>query len=48
MLIATPIAWYAMDYWLQSYAYKTDTAWWERFDLLLHTLQCGPVLRIVG
>jgi hypothetical protein len=28
MLIATPIAWYAMNRWLQSFAYHTPVQWW--------------------
>ena len=27
-LIATPIAYYAMNKWLESFAYKTDLSWW--------------------
>ena len=27
-LIATPIAYYAMDIWLQNFAYKTELNWW--------------------
>ncbi|HUX96646.1 MAG TPA: FtsX-like permease family protein [Bacteroidales bacterium] len=27
-LIATPIAWYSIHKWLQSFAYKTDLSWW--------------------
>ena len=27
-VIATPIAWYAMDKWLESFAYKTSLSWW--------------------
>ena len=27
-IIATPIAWYAMNKWLESFAYKTDLSWW--------------------
>jgi putative ABC transport system permease protein len=27
-VIATPIAWYAMDKWLQNFAYKTELSWW--------------------
>jgi len=27
-VIATPIAWYAMNKWLESFAYKTELSWW--------------------
>ncbi len=27
-VIASPIAWYAMDYWLGNFAYKTTLSWW--------------------
>lgn len=27
-VIAVPIAWYAMNRWLQNFAYKTDLSWW--------------------
>lgn len=27
-VIATPIAWYAMDKWLQNFAYRTPLSWW--------------------
>jgi hypothetical protein len=27
-LIATPLAWYFLDQWLQSYEYKTPISWW--------------------
>lgn len=27
-LIASPIAWFVMDYWLEEFAYKIDLQWW--------------------
>jgi len=27
-IVATPIAWYAMHRWLESFAYKTELSWW--------------------
>ncbi|MGF1587399.1 MAG: ABC transporter permease [Bacteroidales bacterium] len=27
-LLATPIAWYAMNLWLQNFAYRTQLSWW--------------------
>jgi putative ABC transport system permease protein len=27
-IIATPIAWFSMHKWLESFAYKTDLSWW--------------------
>lgn len=27
-IIATPVAWYAMNKWLQAFAYKTELSWW--------------------
>ncbi|MCA1744120.1 MAG: ABC transporter permease, partial [Bacteroidales bacterium] len=27
-VIATPVAWYAMNQWLQNFAYKTELSWW--------------------
>jgi putative ABC transport system permease protein len=27
-IIATPIAWYAMHRWLETFAYKTELSWW--------------------
>ena len=28
LLIATPVAWYAMNSWLQGFAYRTQVQWW--------------------
>jgi putative ABC transport system permease protein len=28
VVIATPIAWYAMHKWLENFAYKTNLSWW--------------------
>ena len=27
-IIASPVAWYAMNKWLQNFTYKTDLSWW--------------------
>ncbi len=27
-IIASPVAWYAMNKWLENFAYKTDLSWW--------------------
>ena len=27
-IVAAPIAWWAMNFWLQNFAYKTDVSWW--------------------
>jgi putative ABC transport system permease protein len=27
-ILATPVAWYIMNRWLQSFAYKTELSWW--------------------
>ncbi len=29
VLIATPIAWYFMNQWLESYTYRTEISWWS-------------------
>jgi putative ABC transport system permease protein len=28
LVIAFPLAWWAMHTWLQNFAYKTDLSWW--------------------
>ena len=28
ILIATPVAWYAMNYWLRNFAYRIEPEWW--------------------
>ncbi|GGM79431.1 ABC transporter permease [Dyadobacter beijingensis] len=28
LVIASPLAWYAMDKWLENFAFKTNIAWW--------------------
>ncbi|MGA0556383.1 ABC transporter permease [Larkinella sp. VNQ87] len=28
LLIASPVAWYAVNEWLKNFAYKTDLSWW--------------------
>ena len=28
IIIAAPIAWFAMNKWLQNFAYKTNLSWW--------------------
>jgi putative ABC transport system permease protein len=27
-VIATPVSWFAMHKWLQTFAYKTELSWW--------------------
>jgi putative ABC transport system permease protein len=28
MIIAIPVAWYAIDKWLEAFTYKTNVSWW--------------------
>ena len=28
LIIATPLAWYGMNQWLQNYAFRTEITWW--------------------
>jgi len=28
IVIASPLAWYAMNYWLQDFAYRINIQWW--------------------
>jgi len=28
IIVACPIAWYALHKWLENFAYKTDLSWW--------------------
>lgn len=37
-LLATPIAWYMMDRWLEKYAYHTQISWWIFMTASLGTL----------
>jgi putative ABC transport system permease protein len=30
-IIATPVSWYAMHKWLQTFAYRTELSWWIFF-----------------
>ncbi|GAB2790224.1 ABC transporter permease [Rhabdobacter roseus] len=46
ILIATPVAWYAMHFWLQDFAYKIDIAWWV--FALAGTLAVGIALLTVS
>jgi putative ABC transport system permease protein len=45
-IIATPIAWYAMHKWLESFAYKTELNWW--IFVLAGLLTAGIALLTVG
>ncbi|WP_080240525.1 ABC transporter permease [Spirosoma rigui] len=46
ILLATPLAWYAMSQWLQRFAYKTDIEWWV--FALAGLLAIGIALLTVG
>jgi putative ABC transport system permease protein len=46
ILIGTPIAWYAMDQWLQGYTYRTNIEWW--IFILAGTLCITLALVTVG
>ncbi|HRP54581.1 ABC transporter permease [Agriterribacter sp.] len=46
IVIATPVAWYAMNNWLQGFAYKIDIAWW--IFALAGLLTIGIALLTVG
>lgn len=34
-VIATPVAWYVRNKWLENFAYKTELSWW-----ILHFQEC--------
>ncbi|MDB5242590.1 MAG: cell division protein FtsX, partial [Spirosoma sp.] len=46
IVVASPIAWYAMNWWLQDFAYKTDIEWWV--FALAGLLAIGIALLTVG
>ncbi|HEX9959073.1 MAG TPA: ABC transporter permease, partial [Fibrella sp.] len=46
IVIASPLAWYAMNQWLQSFAYKIEIDWWV--FALSGTLAVGIALLTVG
>jgi putative ABC transport system permease protein len=46
MLVAVPLAWYATDRWLQSFAYRISMPWWI-YVLTLVTMALLTVLLIV-
>lgn len=46
IVLATPIAWYAMSQWLQSFAYRIDLEWWV--FALAGSLAVGIALLTVG
>ncbi|MBC8276675.1 MAG: FtsX-like permease family protein [FCB group bacterium] len=37
-IIAVPFAWYAMNKWLENFAYKTDISWWIFFSAAMLTI----------
>nr|WP_297919802.1 hypothetical protein [uncultured Allomuricauda sp.] len=39
-LVATPVAWYLMEQWLQGYIYRTQIRWW------VFALSIGSVMAI--
>ncbi len=45
-IIATPMAWYAMNKWLENFAYKTELSWW--IFALAGTLALGIALLTVS
>ncbi|MCB7480533.1 ABC transporter permease [Christiangramia sediminis] len=46
ILIASPIAWYAMSLWLQNYAYRVEMQWW--YFALASVIVTGIALLTVG
>ncbi|WP_375447163.1 ABC transporter permease [uncultured Fibrella sp.] len=46
IVIASPLAWFAVTHWLQSFAYKVDTEWWV--FALSGTLAVGIALLTVS
>jgi putative ABC transport system permease protein len=45
-IIATPVAWYTMNRWLQNFVYKTELSWW--IFLLAGTIAFGIALLTVS
>jgi len=46
ILIASPIAWYAMSQWLQNYAYRVEMQWW--YFALASLIVTGIAIITVG